>query len=65
LIKCKGTTCTVPKYMETPLEACSLSVATVFALKSGHYMYLDGEKATLVFAADGIRIVAYIKARGV
>jgi hypothetical protein len=49
--------------METPLEACSLSIATVFALKSRHY--LDDEKATLVFAADGIRIVAYIKARGV
>jgi hypothetical protein len=49
--------------METPLEACSLSIATVFALKSGHYLY--GEKATLVFAADGIRIVAYMKARGV
>jgi hypothetical protein len=49
--------------METPLEACSLSIATVFALKSGHYLY--GEKATLVFAADGIRIVAYMKAMGV
>jgi hypothetical protein len=63
LIKCEDTTCTVPKYMETPLEACSLSIATVFALKSRHY--LDNEKATLVFAADDIRILAYVKARGV
>jgi hypothetical protein len=37
-------------------------VDTVLALKSGYY--LNSEKATLISAADDIRILAYVKARG-
>jgi hypothetical protein len=37
--------------------------STVIALKSRYY--LDGKKATLISSANGIRMLACVKARGV
>jgi hypothetical protein len=45
----------------TPGSHAATRSCIVLALKSGYY--LDGEKATLISAADDIRILAYAKAR--
>jgi hypothetical protein len=54
---CQSVTCEA-----SPKLNCGSFVCTVLALKSGYY--LDGKEATLISAADDIRILAYIKARG-